>query len=136
MKQLKFVWFLGGLLLFVFLSILLCMIEVPYLGQWEIVIEGLGWIVILTGAAYLARNWLAPTLIAAALFLMTAGERWTRSLLEQSSDSNIFIVMVLTLVVNGATLVLLLIGLFLMFRGGVRHFFPPKDEKNRDIHDK
>ncbi len=136
MKQLKFVWFLGGLLLFVFLSILLRMIEVPYLGQWEIVIEGLGWIVILTGAAYLARNWLAPTLIAAALFLMTAGERWTRSLLEQSSDSNIFIVMVLTLVVNGATLVLLLIGLFLMFRGGVRHFFPPKDEKNRDIHDK
>src|SRR4030067_3518164 len=126
MKQLKFVWFLGGLLLFVFLSILLCMIEVPYLGQWEIVIEGLGWIVILTGAAYLARNWLAPTLIAAALFLMTAGERWTRSLLEQSSDSNIFIVMVLTLVVNGATLDLLLIGLFLMFRGGVRGFFLPK----------
>ena len=126
MQRSQFIGLFGGLLLFIFLSILFHMIEVPYFGRWEIVIEALGWIVILAGAVYLTHKWLAPTLIASAGFLMTAGERWTQSLVEQGSESKVFLGMVLTFVVNGATLILLLVGLFLMFRGGVRKFFPPQ----------
>jgi hypothetical protein len=126
MRRSEFIGLFGGLVLFIFLSILLHMMEVPHLGQWEIVIQALAWVMILAGAVYLTRRWLAPTLIAAAGFLMIAGERWERILLEQGSDTSVVHGMILTVVLDGVILILLLAGLILMFRGGLRRFFPPQ----------
>jgi len=102
------------------------MIEVPYLGQWEIVIQALGWMIILIGAVYLTRRWLAPTLIAAAAFLIMLDKHWGQILVEKGSDISVFPGMILTLVLDGMVLILLLAGLILMFRGGLRRFLPPQ----------
>ena len=108
MRRSEFIGLFGGLILFIFLSIVLHMMEVPQLGHWEVVIQALAWIIILAGAVYLTQRWLAPILLASAALLMMAGGHWERILIEQGSETSVLHGMILALVLDGVIIILLL----------------------------
>lgn len=122
MKRPQVTGFAIGLLLFALGLVLLFIWKIPSWGSWEIPLAVLVVILILGTSYRITQNWLAPALFGAAVFLAVAGYFLPELLMQRGSSLGAPLALILGLIVDGAVLILLVVGFVLDIRGLKRRF--------------
>lgn len=120
MRRFELIGFVGGLIIFVLALLVSRFLKIPPLGRWEVVVVGLGWVLLLIAAAQTTRGWVAPALIVAGEGLNRLGDRLVQRLISSESGGSAYLVLALTLAFSAVSLVLWVSALILMIRGVMR----------------